>query len=654
MKPDYLLISQLKPSEVHDYLKQKTLSLPEKKRCQKKECIMRDILSLGTEFFLLFLSFVVIGSFVSLVFLALGAILALLFAFSFYITRKKIIKFEKFLRNMHVPRIRAFRDGKEVVLSEKELEIGDVILISKGERVPVDIRITESNSLIVDETKVFGEQRRVGKSAVTLPKKDFKIYELSNIVFANSLVVKGSGKGIVINKTHNSEETPEILNYKENLTHTLLILGISALVALIFFYLRGDYYSGLILFSAIVFLLSRRYQEIGVSHIKYLATKELLLDGIIIPSINRPDEYEEIGRTVIKVDLLSFDIYKPTYFIVRERKQFSVMDLLSLKGEIPLELLYCFIASKTIHSKTKDTSLKVFLNPIINSLSSIGISERNLENYEILEVQISNSIHNLSSVKIKNGREIFLGMISLSSYTRQFGKIDGVDTDKDSIVLLMRDTLSPSEGIRPVLVILLDMYDTKPVEIDKLERYYKFFLLSELPIREISKLFGAIGVNISKLSSADAEDLLSVSEEQKKFILERFQLFFNVTNRNLPKLVELFSQSNNRTLDTFLEISQSDVGIMKIPYFGTFFSKNNLILSTTKSFLVPFILKDHLTKLRENLRRFKPRVMVISIVSVLVSVVLCFYGFPWMLLLAPVIGILTTSVLPNLLLKGRS
>ena len=53
--------------------------------------------------------------------------------------------------------VRAVRDGQTVTLQSALLAVGDVVLLSAGDKVPADGRLLESTALRVDESALTGE-----------------------------------------------------------------------------------------------------------------------------------------------------------------------------------------------------------------------------------------------------------------------------------------------------------------------------------------------------------------------------------------------------------------------------------------------------------------------------------------------------------------
>ena len=75
---------------------------------------------------------------------------------------------------------------------------GDVIILSEGDIVPADIRLFDTNGLVIDESILTGESVPVQKdSNLTLPKETLP-YELDNMALSGTTVTKGNAEGFVV------------------------------------------------------------------------------------------------------------------------------------------------------------------------------------------------------------------------------------------------------------------------------------------------------------------------------------------------------------------------------------------------------------------------------------------------------------------------
>ncbi|OFI07203.1 calcium-transporting ATPase 1 [Clostridium acetireducens DSM 10703] len=90
------------------------------------------------------------------------------------------------------------RDRRNIVIPSEELVVGDIVFLEKGDIVPADLRIIESNSLKVVEGAVTGEGYTVEKYETKIEEKELSLSEMRNILFRSSVVLDGSATGIVI------------------------------------------------------------------------------------------------------------------------------------------------------------------------------------------------------------------------------------------------------------------------------------------------------------------------------------------------------------------------------------------------------------------------------------------------------------------------
>ena len=111
------------------------------------------------------------------------------------------------------------RDDQVFSIPSSELVPGDVILLSEGDIVPADIRLFDTNGLVIDESILTGESVPVQKdAALTLPKETLP-YELDNMALSGTTITKGNAEGFVVFTAHKSylasiagkaeEESPE-------------------------------------------------------------------------------------------------------------------------------------------------------------------------------------------------------------------------------------------------------------------------------------------------------------------------------------------------------------------------------------------------------------------------------------------------------------
>lgn len=101
------------------------------------------------------------------------------------------------LKKMTESKHRVMRDGKIISIVSSELVPGDYMMFHEGEVVTADIRLTDSRGLMVDESSITGESVPVLKDHIAILPENSLPYELSNMLLAGTIIVRGFGCGIV-------------------------------------------------------------------------------------------------------------------------------------------------------------------------------------------------------------------------------------------------------------------------------------------------------------------------------------------------------------------------------------------------------------------------------------------------------------------------
>ncbi len=96
-------------------------------------------------------------------------------------------------------RVTVKRDGGLVEIPAEELVVGDLILLSAGDRVPADIRLTKVSDLFISQAAITGESAILEKSCRTLRcGEEETLTQLENLSFMATTVISGKGEGIVL------------------------------------------------------------------------------------------------------------------------------------------------------------------------------------------------------------------------------------------------------------------------------------------------------------------------------------------------------------------------------------------------------------------------------------------------------------------------
>ncbi|MDI9619370.1 MAG: cation-transporting P-type ATPase [Candidatus Nezhaarchaeota archaeon] len=108
------------------------------------------------------------------------------------------------LKKLSESKVKVLRDGTLVEAPSSELVPGDVVVLAEGDLVTADLRLIESSGLMIDESTLTGESIPVSKDHSVVLPADSMPYELRNMALAGTVVVKGSGKGLVARTGRNT------------------------------------------------------------------------------------------------------------------------------------------------------------------------------------------------------------------------------------------------------------------------------------------------------------------------------------------------------------------------------------------------------------------------------------------------------------------
>ncbi|MFA5318444.1 MAG: HAD-IC family P-type ATPase [Patescibacteria group bacterium] len=165
-----------------------------------------------------------------------------------YIQEAKANNALEALKKIVTNKIIVIRDGKERLVSQDGVTIGDIIKLRPGDKVPADGRIIESDDLKINEAALTGEWAPVEKKVESLDKETF-FADRVNMAFMGTVIESGFGKMVVSATAKQTEfgrvakmiketeegETP----YQQKLSKFSKILGGVFVAICLFIFIEG-------------------------------------------------------------------------------------------------------------------------------------------------------------------------------------------------------------------------------------------------------------------------------------------------------------------------------------------------------------------------------------------------------------------------------
>lgn len=108
------------------------------------------------------------------------------------------------LQDMIKVKSKVLRDNLEKEILSEELVLGDIVILESGDKVPADIRLIKTSNLSVDESILTGESNNIIKDNKIIDKNS-NITDITNMVFAGTVIVSGRATGVVVETALNTE-----------------------------------------------------------------------------------------------------------------------------------------------------------------------------------------------------------------------------------------------------------------------------------------------------------------------------------------------------------------------------------------------------------------------------------------------------------------
>lgn len=376
------------------------------------------------------------------------------------------------LKQLAAPFSTVVRDGIEMRIPSSNVVVGDLLLLSEGDRVSADARIIRNVTLATDESTLTGE-------SVPVEKK------IEDLVYSGTLVTRGHGQAIVVATGINSalgrigkslQEIPfersQMQRDVDQLVRVIGVLGIITVASVVIIYgsTRNNWLEGAL--AGIAAAMALIPEEFPVILTLFLAIGAWRMSQVRVIA-RRPSAIESIGSiSVLCVDKTGTITQNKMSII---EVQIDSMRLFVREQELPLP------AQKLIEVGALACPTSIF-DPMDKAFQELVTSTEEVNNAESLkEFPVSSA--RMAYIHIwKFHDEIRVAAKGAPETIARLCKLDGVQIKK------MTDEvhLAANSGYRVLAVAesLLPSQSSIPSNIDNLEMDFLGLVFLQDPLRD--------------------------------------------------------------------------------------------------------------------------------------------------------------------------
>lgn len=189
------------------------------------------------------------------------------------------------------------RSGENFEISSEKLVPGDIVYLDSGSKVPADLRLLSTSSLLIDESLLTGESLPVEKHDDRIVDVDTPVADRINMSFAGTMVTKGRGVGLVVATANYTEvgklasgissdqdaKTPLIIRM-EKFTRTLVYLmgGVIIFLSVILLATGQDYISVLLFAVALAVAAIPEGLPVALTIALSIASRRMASKNVIV------------------------------------------------------------------------------------------------------------------------------------------------------------------------------------------------------------------------------------------------------------------------------------------------------------------------------------------------------------------------------------
>lgn len=307
---------------------------------------------------------------------------------------------------------KVLRNGIAKEIDASELVVGDIVLLTSGDKISADMRLIESSNLSVDESILTGESTSVEKDKSTI-NKDVILAERKNMLYAGTNILTGRAKAIVTatginteigeiaSKVNNTKETKSPLTirmekFSKQITFLIIVVAVVITVVL---YAKGT--AGSEIFLSVIALSVSAMPEglpLALTMALTIGSNRMSKKSVVVKRLNSVESLgsctviasdktgtltvnEQTAKKIVLPDNSTFDITGTGY---NDKGEVIPVDFASINDAKYISKLAVLNNEATLEKKKNE--YKYFGDSIDIAFLSLGLKLGiNIENIEITD-----------------------------------------------------------------------------------------------------------------------------------------------------------------------------------------------------------------------------------------------------------------------------
>lgn len=480
------------------------------------------------------------------------------------------------------------REGKILKIQSKDLLVGDIVILSVGDKVCGDIRLIK-NKVLVSQSAITGESKIINKTSDKLFSKNSTYSNLDNIIYAGSNILSGNGEGIILSVGENTlyGKLLKILQLPKkdyNKTFDSFIFTLIKFIIifiLISFLINGllkkEWLNSFILGISIAIGLTPEFFPIVINACLTKGSIQMEKKATIIKNINALEKFGSMDILCVdKTGTLTKDEISLEYYMdILGNESKEVLDFAFLNSYYSENKNYL---DKSILKLLEIPSQKKYFKTLIDSNKKIDeISFDYTRKFTTVIVKNNNEKYILVKGNVKN----IFKKCGYIKYKNTIKKIDN-EKDEENIYSVIDEVLE--DGMKVLAVAYKKIDENFSIEDEKdliLVGYLVFFNppkeSASLSIENLKKLNINIKVltgdqekttysickrlNIKPLNLISGLELSKLNKESLKNVIEKYNIFTDLTPNQKTEIIDIL-HSQKHTVG-FLGDGLNDLGALK-------------------------------------------------------------------------------------------